>query len=270
MSACEKNTRSLFKKLPIFDHKTTEWASYKTKLTLFLMAHNIKENGNATLVTHLSYESGQLLRNLALPKHIYHLKYTEMIELFDNYFKQKECTFLDKEKFFEAKKSPDESLREWAARLQKLASPCSFGDALETIVRDRFVIGLASGPERDKLFEEMPASLPLARALDFAEKAACTRHAQAVVVRIDTKVTEQFLAGILEQAHARADARRGRARAARAPGATACSACGFKNHKESQCRYKTHKCKKCTKKGHLEKVCGGRPRGKSSANNAKG
>ena len=70
---------------------------------------------------------------------------------------------------------------DWAARLRGLASHCDFGTALETNLRDRFVLGLGSGPERDKLFEQNPTTLTLMRAVELAEQAACAKQAKVMM-----------------------------------------------------------------------------------------
>lgn len=254
---------SFLGRLPVFDYKTSEWAIFKSRLSQFLIVNSIKENESAILITHLSDESYRLLRNLAYPEDIDGLTYKALITLLDAHFKPKECTFADKAKFYGAMRSPDESLGEWVARLRGLASYCDFGAALETNLRDRFVLGIGSGPERDRLFEQKPSTLTLASALELAEQAACAREAKAVGVKEEPIFRAQFIGAASERGGGSAGAVRGRAGAPRghqASRSTVCSVCGLKNHNESQCRYKTYKCKKCGKQGHLKKVCGERSR----------
>uniref|UniRef100_A0A2H1VXY3 SFRICE_020622 n=1 Tax=Spodoptera frugiperda TaxID=7108 RepID=A0A2H1VXY3_SPOFR len=193
----------------IFDHKTNEWAIFKSRLSQFLLVNNVKENQGAILLTHLSDESYRLLRNLAYPKVIDTLKYEELTLLLDAHFKQKQCTFADKAKFFGAMKSTGETLSDWAARLRGLASYCDFGTALDTNLRDRFVLGLGSGPERDKLFEQNPSTLTFARALEIAEQVECAREAKAVVVK-----EEPIFRAQVESGHHRSRGAGGRSGAA--------------------------------------------------------
>lgn len=58
----------------------------------------------------------------------------------------------------------------WAARVRGLAVDCAFPAAgLNELLRDRFVLGMRQGPERDKLFTMDLAELTLSKALDTAQ-----------------------------------------------------------------------------------------------------
>ena len=63
-----------------------------------------------------------------------------------------------------------EKIEDWAARLRELAVYCELGLTLDTILRDRFVIGLSLGPERDRLFEQDVSKLTFANALELAQQ----------------------------------------------------------------------------------------------------
>ncbi|XP_063363503.1 uncharacterized protein LOC134652262 [Cydia amplana] len=251
-------SQSYLGNLPIFDHKTTEWAIFKSRLTKFFLVNSISEadKKSAITITHLSDESYRLVRNLAYPKEIDSLTYDALVLLLDEHFKQKQCTFADKAKFFGAMKSAGETLSEWAARLRGLASYCDFGTALETNLRDRFVLGLGSGSVRDKLFEQKPSSLTFAKALELAEQTESAREAKLTTIKEEPVFRAQTEGGY------RGGARGARGRASgsgqRDPRSTPeqCAVCGMKNHTEINCRYKSYKCQKCGKKGHLKKVCG--------------
>ncbi|CAG5038941.1 unnamed protein product [Parnassius apollo] len=164
--------------LPVFDHKTSEWSIFYGKLTQFLRINNVtkEEIKSGILLTRLTDETYRLVRNLAYPNTVESLTYNELVQILNSHFKPKQCSFVDKANFFGATRSPGESLGDWAARLRGLASYCEFGDALETNLRDRFVLGLGSGPERDKLFEQNPTTLTLTKAIEIGEQAACARE----------------------------------------------------------------------------------------------
>lgn len=148
-------------------------------------------NKSAILITHLTDESYRLLRNLVFPSDLETLSYKDLVKSLNVHFTPKRCTFADRAKFYSATKTPDETLGDWAARLRGLAITCDFGTALETVLRDRFVLGLASGPERDKLFSEDAASLTFARALEVAEQAASARQGKESVPAVNASVKEE-------------------------------------------------------------------------------
>ncbi|CAH2209019.1 jg23524, partial [Pararge aegeria aegeria] len=184
--------------------------------------------------------------------------------LLDGHFKLRQCSFADKAKFYAACRSSGESLGDWAARLRGLATYCDFGNALETNLLDRFVLGLSSGPERDKLFEQKPSTLTLARAIELAEQAESAKKAKVSVSGSDAvQVKEEpvFRAKIQGRAGRAPPARRDRAGAsgddsANRRDSSRCKVCGLRNHGSGdKCRYKGYRCQKCGVKGHLKKVC---------------
>ncbi|XP_028161468.1 uncharacterized protein LOC135072008 [Ostrinia nubilalis] len=255
--------------LSTFDHKTSEWTIFYGKLTQYLKINVVKEeNKSGILITHISDETYRLLRNLAYPTELESLSFDNLIQLLNSHFKPKKCSFVDKANFYGASRSPGESLSDWAARLRGLASYCEFGSALETNLVDRFVLGLGSGPERDKLFEQNPSKLTLTRAIELAEQAACAKEAKIMCTSEASIIKEEpvYRARFQNQsgrgygAAGSGGAGSSRRGAAQRDDAR-CSVCGLKNHTSEMCRYKNYKCQKCGVKGHLKKVCGSSGKG---------
>ncbi|XP_049866919.1 uncharacterized protein K02A2.6-like isoform X1 [Pectinophora gossypiella] len=252
--------------LPIFDYKTCEWALFKGRLTQYLKVNNVnEENKCAILITHLSDDSYRLVRNLAYPDSVDEYTYKKLVLLLDNHFKPKKCTYADRAKFYGASRHPGENLGDWAARLRGLASYCEFGSALDTVLTDRFILGLGPGPERDKLFEQGPSILKIGQALEMAEQAASAREAKTMVLpKLDYKEEPIYRASMgtgggrglsAGQAGGGTHAPLRDQRTATGEGSR-CAVCGLKNHSSKNCRYKNYKCQNCGVKGHLKKVCG--------------
>ncbi|XP_045540087.1 uncharacterized protein LOC123722419 [Papilio machaon] len=255
--------------IPSFDYKTTEWSIFKSRLSQFLKINKIEDGDKGgVLLTHVTDETYRLIRNLSYPQEVESLSYSELVLLLDGHFKPKVCTFADKANFYEATRSPGESLGDWAARLRGLASYCDFGAALETVLRDRFVLGLGSGPERDRLFEQSPTALTLTRAIELAEQAACARQAKLRCSSEAMLTKEEPIYQLGQQDHCRrsGNGRRVGASTSGSSGAaprrdlrwetSCCAVCGMKSHHSDKCRYRRYTCQKCGKKGHLKKVCG--------------
>ncbi|CAG4973114.1 unnamed protein product [Parnassius apollo] len=248
--------------LPVFDHKTIEWSIFYGKLTQFLRINNVtkEEIKSGILLTHLTDETYRLVRNLAYPKTVVSLTYNELVQIVNSHFESKQCSFVDKANFFGATRSPGESLGDCAARLRGLASYCEFGDALETNLRDRFVLGLGSGLERDKLFEQNPTTLTLTKAIEIGEQAACAREVKVMLNMNDFgRIKEEpvYRAKIHQFARGSGGGSGNDSVGARTSRREtgSCSVCGMKNHYSDKCRYKSYKCQKCGIKGHLKKVC---------------
>ncbi|XP_026332256.1 uncharacterized protein LOC113239454 [Hyposmocoma kahamanoa] len=241
--------------LGLFDYRSQEWQIFRSRLELFLKVNKevLKGNEAAVLLTHLSDDTYRLVRNLVHPRKLEDLKFEQLIEALQAHFTPKRSTFADRAKFYEATKFDGESAEDWAARLRGLAVHCEFGAELETLLRDRFVLGFKTGPERDRLCEQEIKNLTLAKALEVAQQAACARQARAAILDV---------ARVKDEPVYKVEGWRGQgapAAAARAGPAAAeikCTVCGLRNHVASKCRYKNYKCQICGQKGHLKKkVC---------------
>ncbi|CAG9110788.1 unnamed protein product [Plutella xylostella] len=252
-----------------FDHKCDDWTIFNGRLKQLFKVNKITESEqSAVLLTYLSEESFRLARNLAYPSELETLAYKDVVLLLDKHFAPSKPSYADKAKFYSATRSPGEKLNEWAARLRGLAANCNFLTALYTILLDRFVLGLGIGPERDKLFEQDPATLTLSKAIDLAEQAGGARLARSVGAGLsDMPLKEEALyyGSRGGQAGGSGEHRR---HAARAPGrgdhahahgdvsgVSRCAVCGMKNHATEKCRFKSYKCQGCGLKGHLKKMC---------------
>ncbi|XP_073955906.1 uncharacterized protein [Choristoneura fumiferana] len=240
-----------------FDYKNQEWAIFSGRLSMFITLNDIKEEKkSAILLTSLSDDTYRLVSNLLHPKKVEAAKYEELVEELNKHFTPKRSTFADRSKFYEAVKLEGESCEEWAARLRGLAVHCGFGTELTVLLRDRFVLGFRSGPERDRLFDKDLSTLTFADALETAQKAACAREAKASETpKVMVKEEPLFKASVR---HAGTG---GGARALRAATqeqhreSDSCSVCGLKSHSADRCKYRSYRCKRCKNKGHLRKVC---------------
>lgn len=187
---------TFFGNLPIFDAKDHEWQIFLDRLNQFIKLNKIPEDNKcAVLLTHLADETYRLARNLVHPRKLEEVSFSDLVTLLNGHFTPKRSTFVDRARFYEATRADGESIEDWAARLRGLAVYCGFGTELDNLLRDRFVLGLRAGPERDRLFEMELSSLTLARAVEVAQQAASARAARAT----STIVKEEpvYRAGII-------------------------------------------------------------------------
>ncbi|KAJ0169214.1 hypothetical protein K1T71_015290 [Dendrolimus kikuchii] len=126
---------------------------------------------------------------------------------------------------------------QWAARVRQLAADCKFGAALDEMLRDRFIIGMSAGPERDKLFMEDTFSLTLTKSLEIAVAINSSREAARQSTSSQSSGNVEIFR--LTSGHK----------------GQKCIVCGYNNHDAKQCRFSNYKCKKCGEKGHLKKMC---------------
>lgn len=234
--------------LSSFDHSLQNWATYKSRIAQWFIANDIgaKTDGEgvkrrAILLSALADNTYKLTADLALPRKLEEVAYEEILKLLDKHFTPKVCGFGERHKFYAAVQEPGETPSQWAARLRGLTAHCNFGK-VEEALRDRFVMGMSPGPEKEKLFAQDVDTLDLAKAVELAESVRSARLGAAAAAQPQ----QDQLFKISPRPNNSSNTRAAKEK---------CSVCGYTNHKASQCRFASYKCKKCNTKGHLRRMC---------------
>lgn len=244
---------SFFGLLSAFDHNSQNWETYKCRILQWFIANDIDQKSDsvgikrrAILLSALTGDTYKLAADLALPKKLQDVPFDDILALLDSHFTPKVCGFGERCKFYAATQQPGETYAQWAARLRGLTAKCDFLNVAEAL-RDRFVMGMLAGPERDKLFAQDLKDLTLAKAVELAES---SRSARAGAAAVQPAPPHEQLFSI-SQAQGRTDA------VAKSVGFNKeqCQVCGYYNHKTSQCRFAKSRCKKCKTTGHLRRMC---------------
>lgn len=240
--------------LSSFDHNTQSWETYKARISQWFIANDINPTKDtagtkrrAILLSALSDGTYKLAADLALPKQLQDVPYEDIVGLLDDHFTPKRCGFSERFKFYAATQQTGETFSQWAARLRGLTAHCGFTNVGEAL-RDRFVMGMSSGPERDKLFAQDLKDLTLAKAVELAESVHCARAGAAAAQPAQVHHEQLFK---ITQPRQRANT----AERSSAGDKVKCQVCGYYNHKTSQCRFAKSKCKKCKSVGHLRRMC---------------
>lgn len=259
--------------LAIFNHDIHEWSLYKDRLEQWFMANDLGDTVDkstskrrAILLSSLSENTYKLVRDLALPLVVGNLDYSLVVKLLDDHFKVAKCGFAERHKFFSSTQLPSETFADWAARVRGLAIDCDFpASALSETLRDRFVLGMALGPERDKLFTMKMSDLTLTKAVETAEAIRCARQGAAQSVQPPAALGSAGEAPVFKMS-VRNDNRAGPSGSGggwtqaasvqrrRDVDGGKCSVCGFGHH-VSACKFRNYKCDRCGVKGHLRRMC---------------
>lgn len=226
-----------------FDHHTQSWEVYKQRLTQWFIVNDVKAADDtkrrAILLSALSEATYKLAADLALPKEIQSVPFDDILKILDAHFTSKRSGFGERYQFYDASQREEESFKDWGARLRGLTAHCGFSN-VEEALRDRFLMGMRHGAEREKLFAEDPSQLTLAKAVELAESIRSARlGANAAAGRALPHTEQVFKIGSVPSVS----------------GKVKCAVCGFKNHTTEQCRFRNYTCRKCNKKGHLNRMC---------------
>ncbi|XP_052755858.1 uncharacterized protein LOC128201814 [Galleria mellonella] len=268
-----------------FDHRTQEWSIFQSRFVQYCAANDIDDNTDKTgikrralLLTALAEDTYRIAIDLTFPTSVEVIDYKALIKILNNHFKSKKSSFGERLKFNSAQQRPGEELAEWAARVRNLAKHCGYKTELETMLRDRFVLGMVLSKEKEKLFAESVETLTFNQALEIAQGVQCARQA---LQGVDMDASGGVLAQPVFSLRTERSERGGRSgdgggggggtggggapRPGSAPAATArfssrnganrCDVCGYKNHSKDKCRYAEFTCRKCNQKGHLLRMC---------------
>nr|XP_037870976.1 uncharacterized protein K02A2.6-like [Bombyx mori] len=225
------------------------WKTWRCRLTQWFIANDINVvkdpagvKRRAILLSTLSESTYKLAADLVLPKEVQEVPYEDIVSALDNHFTPKSVGFGERHHFYAATQLPQETPSQWAARLRGLTSQCNFSNVEEGL-RDRFIMGMLPGVEKEKMYVQELAGLTFARAVELTESLRSARAAAAASAAAETVVTELYKIGKRSPTSVPQSAK------------VKCSVCGYSNHKAAECRFASYTCRKCNKKGHLRRMC---------------
>ncbi|XP_055585346.1 uncharacterized protein K02A2.6-like [Uranotaenia lowii] len=216
------------------------WSLYEERLRRFFVAYGVEEEADerrsAFLLTAVSMEVYQTIRNLCFPDKPETKQFDELCSLMRQRFTPTLVTFHERTRFIEARQGDGETVIEWSTRLKKLAADCEFGNDLPVFLKNIFVVGLKRGPVYERVCEEDPDSNLEALVKVAMKKESTLRQRESLEVN-----KFQSDQGNKLKKPASPNFR--------------CYACGKGDHNFRKCQYKSYVYKVCDKKGHLAKVC---------------
>ncbi|XP_062699252.1 uncharacterized protein LOC134284436 [Aedes albopictus] len=123
------------------------WPLYQERLERFFVAYDLNDEDDderraAFLLTSVSLEVYQIIKNLYFPDKPECKSFSQLCEVMRQRFTQTVVVFRERSRFFEARQGDNESVVEWATRLKKLAIDCDFGATLNEFIKNMFVVGL--------------------------------------------------------------------------------------------------------------------------------
>lgn len=238
-----------------FDPTKEVWLLYKERLENYFLVCSIEnpDRKKAFLINCIGPKPYKLVRDLCTPDTPASKTYAELCVILDLHYTPPIIAYKERRRFYSAQKSGDESAGEWLVRLKFAASACDFGNLIENVLLDKFIMGLDGRPF-DRLCEEDHKTLTLAKALELASKwevqSSSTKNVNAVKSSGSTHGGAKF--SHQHNHNQPSSSKQGRTGNADQP---RCKHCGYKNHKSEHCKFRKSTCHRCQKEGHLATIC---------------
>jgi len=148
---------------------------FKTHIEFFenyLKCAELEKKDENFITSHFINTAGKPFFNLLKELKVHKEGYTNIKKAVEKFLKPKENRTIERNRFFNTIKDPEESIKSWASRLLKLAEKCNFEDheldsVTNLIIKDQFLRGLNDPKLLEIIFTE--ADLDLQGTINRAE-----------------------------------------------------------------------------------------------------
>ncbi|XP_046841958.1 uncharacterized protein K02A2.6-like [Xenia sp. Carnegie-2017] len=165
---------------------STDWKQYVERLEIFFEVNNVpREKQASSILTLMGSKMYALLRSITAPRRPKELTYNQIVETVTQHLEPKPIVIAERYKFHKAEQGQAESIREYIAKLQRLAETCEFGSYRDEAIRDRFVCGLRDRSIQRKLLGEVDLTLKSA-----VEKACAAELTERGNISVTRRITE--------------------------------------------------------------------------------
>lgn len=227
------------------EYNTNEnWQLWHERLELHFLeiGCTTEQSKISTLLKTIGAEAYGILHSICSPTLPFKKTYDDLCAIMKQQFTPPVIIFHERKKFYAAKMNDSESVASWFARVKKLSLDCKFGDALEKITLDKFVVELPL-----KIFEKI-CEEDEKLSLNDAFKKALLRESK---IAQGTNCEVNFI-----KPHGRPKSNNnsnanGNNNSKRTP----CTHCGWKNHDSNSCKFRKSVCHSCKRIGHLANIC---------------
>ena len=139
-----------------FDVKMEEWNEYAERLELYFIANDIKDKGKkrAILLNGVGPATYRPIRTLMSPKKVTEFTYSQLVQTAAKHFNPKPTVIVKRYELNTRSQREGEMVANFVAALRKTAENFDFGTALNDMLRDGLVCGIASKSVQRRLLRE--------------------------------------------------------------------------------------------------------------------
>ncbi|PFX16058.1 Uncharacterized protein K02A2.6 [Stylophora pistillata] len=116
----------------------SDWKHYVKRLEMFFEVNSIPTDKRVpSILTLMGSKMYALLRSISAPRRPKEFNFAEIVEILAQHVDPKPIIIAERYKFLKAEQEESETIRQYLAKLQKLAETCKFGLYREEAIRDR-------------------------------------------------------------------------------------------------------------------------------------
>ena len=211
----------------------------------------------------------KLLRNKLTPVDPMTATFDRMVTVLRNHYEPKKNLLTLRHIFYKTTQKPNESISDFSTRLREKAVQCEFGNNLDMMCQDFFILGLSDESTVQTLLTT--SDLTFNKAVDIAVTRQMAHADARTFHKADHDVyTVSSNSRKDDSKNYSSNSKHSNATDNKSKPSSSCSGCGS-FHWKKDCPFKDAECFSCGRKGHLKKYCRNKPKGKStSKNNTKG
>ncbi|GFO14290.1 retrovirus-related pol polyprotein from [Plakobranchus ocellatus] len=234
-----------------FSFRPEEWPEWSTEFKRFRTAGKLHlEDGEIQRDTHIycmGQEAEKIYRTLQFDgEGETDTKFDCLMGKLTKYFIPKRNIIYERSQFQERKQRETETIEEFYRVLKDLVRHCNYGAEEDSIIRDRFVVGLTDQKLKEKL--QLIHDLTLKKALETA------RQHELIKSQMKAQAVVDLVSKNDSKASSNPKPRPGSSSNQRA----ACGRCG-RQHGPRQCPAYGEECMKCGGRNHFAKNCHTKP-----------
>lgn len=232
---------------------TCDFDAYYARVEAFFRANEVDAGTQVdVLLSSIGTEAYERLYNHFRPDDPANKTLSQLKTALKTYYDRQPSALHERFVFRRIRQEAGESVRDFAARIEKGARFCKYKAGLltdrhEEAVRDQFVFGLREADLRSELLREETKAF--ADALLFANSWE-TSHKESSEIQMQMQPNQVSVSKVKA-----IPTRQSRRTEEAAKKTYTCQGCGRSDHKRNECPFRQATCHRCRKKGHIQAVC---------------
>ena len=251
-------------KIEEFNPKNTNILHYLERLEQYFKANEVARDSatshrrSAILISVIGGKTYDILADLCSPASPTTKSFAELTATLKKQFAPKKLVISERYRFHTSVQAGNQTVSEFAAQLQRLASTCNYGAHLNEALWNRFVCGLRRTTIQKRLLTE-EVDFDQAMKIALGQEAAENDLAQLNGQADDSNKVNKLHNGHGKQRPPKPPSKSPGKEQTPTGKTQTCLSCGKTGHPRSNCKFRNSTCFSCGKVGHIGEACRRKP-----------